>query len=256
MKIREISAVVSSATPICAMMMAVAPSSRTSPVAVTKRRAISSQCGSLLKASVRNSHERRSDQQGPVLAAAIQDHVAPVAGPVLAELFLGQQPLDGRRALVGRGVQRKRGDLLGRGRMAHQVQRHAAKERLVVGAGRRLVRRALGSAEHFLGQQLVGALGRRLRIEPRSPGGLCDEQAARTDAGKPIARKRPIAWKVLCKRIETSLPTYRFSDCPAAFCHTVGSACRLNTGSRELVPKRELCRIRVLDRRNLDPAES
>ena len=103
-KIRDTSAVVSSVSAIWAMMMAVSPFSRDvarggDELAWRSRPTRAS----LVELLGQVDDQRVGDDQRPLVAAAIHDHVAPVAGPVLAELRVGQQPLDGSLALVGEG---------------------------------------------------------------------------------------------------------------------------------------------------------
>ena len=55
--------------------------------------------------------ERRRGQQCPIFLAAIKDHVAPIACPILPILLVGQQSLHHRPALVRLGVEARSGSL-------------------------------------------------------------------------------------------------------------------------------------------------
>ena len=103
-------------------------------------RAILSQPTPELNCSVRNS-----TMPGPAIKpgrfrAAVENHVAEIAGPVLAKSWVGKQPVDGLGTLVRGRVEDKCRDLFrGRG-LADQVLRNATQEGLVIcGLGRRRV---------------------------------------------------------------------------------------------------------------------
>ena len=87
---RDISAVVSSVRPSWAMWIAVAPFSRTSPVAVMNSAAILSHDSFSLNFSVERDDERIGDDRRAVFQPADEDHIAPIAGPVLAVLRIGR----------------------------------------------------------------------------------------------------------------------------------------------------------------------
>ena len=70
--------------------------------------------------------------QRPVLDAAVEDHVPPVAGPVDAVLRVGEQLADEPLALVGRRVEQEGDDVLGRRDVADDVEPGAAEEGGVV----------------------------------------------------------------------------------------------------------------------------
>ena len=106
--------------------------------------------------------EGRCRQQCPIFLAAIKDHVAPVASPILAILLVGQQPLDHCRAFVGLGVEGKPRHILRRRQGSDQIERHAAQECFVVDKpGRARSGLACFSANVLLRQKRVD-LGCRL----------------------------------------------------------------------------------------------
>ena len=65
-----------------------------------------------------------------------REDVLPVAHLVVGGARVREQAIDGRRALVGRGIGGERGDLVGRGRHADGIEGDATQEREVVGQRR------------------------------------------------------------------------------------------------------------------------
>ncbi len=72
------------------------------------------------------SHERVGNELRAVLKAPREDHVAPVTGPVLAELRLGQQFVHDSFPLFRRRIEHERRRVLGRGDVAHDIEPDAS----------------------------------------------------------------------------------------------------------------------------------
>ena len=156
-KIREISAVVSSVTPIWAMMIAVAPIA-TSPVAVIKARAILSDCESLLNASVRYFVVAGTTNRAlsSLRRYIITSHRS--SGPS-SRRTAGRPKAARLPPSVCRS--RPRADAAacsGHGRVSDQIQARATQERGVVAFGRRCGCSGCRAAGHLAGQQPVNFL--------------------------------------------------------------------------------------------------
>ena len=78
--------------------------------------------------------------QGSIFRSAIQDHIAPVASPILSKRFVRQQLLDNLFTLGFLVHERKRQDIVGRWRFAEQIQEDSPQKRLVRGSRSRFVR--------------------------------------------------------------------------------------------------------------------
>jgi hypothetical protein len=93
--------------------------------------------------------------EGPLFDAAIEDHVAPVAGPVEAVLRVGKQFADQSGALVGRLIEREGDDVLWRRNVADDVEPCPPEEGGVVAP------RGDGDAldQDFLGERFVDLPG-------------------------------------------------------------------------------------------------
>ena len=148
--------------------------------------AIWSQCAVLIQRVGEPDSESRPRRASAVFLAAIEDHIAPVASPVLPVLFVGQQSVDRRGSLTGRSIEGETNYFLRRGHRADEVERHAAVKNVsssTVSAGRGASPVPV-AAKMFLGQERVD-VGRPFAL------GSAAAAASASPARRPIRRAKP-----------------------------------------------------------------
>ena len=146
-----------------------------------------------LNLSVRSATSGIRDELRPIFEPAGKNHVAPVAGPVLAVLRIVEQLVDDALAFVLGRIEHERGDVLRRGNVADDIQPHAAEVGGVVDSrrefgvrledfGRDQLDRPRGPfARHAGGLALSSALGLAAFVLPNT------EPTAKALASNPIA---------------------------------------------------------------------